>query len=202
MTKRKDPEMDEMTDFFLQHGWKKNGYQIYKFMDENKKFLMSIIFDRGGYQMPRGILNAKMSFHNVELNEFSNFVRQYNKIEPPDIGFFSGFKIPVSLQLRGWDSLSLNATGRQIIYEGPDYDSFLRLCDKNADEIYQKYKTPEALADLYESEERWKDNKDHLIINLYLKRYAKVREIFKDHFGPDGRAMTFVINYMDRYGLR
>jgi hypothetical protein len=202
MTKKKDLEMEALTECFLQYGWKKNGYQIYKYMDKEKKYIVSSVLNRGGYLLPSGVLNAKLSFHHVDLNEFSNFIRQFNKIEPPDIGLFNGFKIPMSLQLRGWDSLPLSATIKTFIHDGPDDSAFVSLCDQGAEEMYDKYKNVESLADLYESEERWKDNKDILIINLYLKRYAKVRELFKNHFGPDGRAMTFVIDYMDRYGLR
>ncbi|MEF2074858.1 hypothetical protein [Consotaella aegiceratis] len=186
---------------FRKEDGKKNGYQLYKFMDNEKRYIVSATIERGRYPVPKGILNADLSFHNVELNEFANFIHQYNNVDPPDIGLFRGFKIPISSQLRGWDSLPLVATRKRIIYDNQDYEYFIELCNSESKEIYDNYKYIENLAELYASEERWMESKDCLIIYLYMGKYDRVREIFHKFFGPDGRAASYIIKYMDRYGL-
>ena len=201
MTIKKDADKEALIDKFLAEGWKKNGFHFYKFMDREKKYLVSMTLDRKKTKTSEGAIVADFRFHNVELNEFSNFIHQYNKVEPPDIGIFQGFKIPISLQLSGWDSLPLVATKTQVILDAREQNNAASICNSTAKEIFEKYKDINFLADIYDTEEKRLMDKDCLIINLFLKRYGHVRHIFHTYFAPDGRGANFIIKYMDRYGL-
>lgn len=189
-----------VADELMSLGWRKDSYLYYRYADEERRYIVSIILDKMNIDSSISSLVAMMRFHSLCLNEFSNFIEQYNCNDPEDIGIFEGFCLPLRIHLRGRGSLSLSAIDRILICGNKNASDFAEKCDIESKLMYGKYRYVDDLCVAFDSERKL-FSRDSLMINLYLKRYSRVREIFSEKFSRNDKGMGYIIKYMDKYNL-
>lgn len=187
-------------DELVLRGWKKDSYLYYKYADKTENCIISIILDENVDKYSCMNITALIRLHNTKLNEFSNFIEQFNCGDPKDIGIFEGFPIPLRLHLRGFLSLNLSAIDRVLNCGASGGAQFAKRCDAEARRIYDKYKYVEDICMIYDRGRRI-SSRDSIVINLFLKKYRKIRDIFEGKISHNDKIVGYIIRYMDRYDL-
>ncbi|MEF2074899.1 hypothetical protein [Consotaella aegiceratis] len=190
-------EIKAIISAFKNAGWRKSDYQLYRFMDPGRRYIISAIIDTGAFGIPKDSLGASISFHDKRLTDLAYAVKEFDQTEnSPD----SEKKLNITNYLRGFNRPPLVAVKKIEIYNGNLEENFVEICNKDAENIYEEYSDLEKVSKLYEESNVLIYDRDCLLINLFLKRYSKVRKIFKEYHEPfDGRGNWDIIRYMDYF---
>jgi hypothetical protein len=203
MTKRKDEEADALAAILENEGWKKFSYVHYRFMDDGKKYLVSVTLDRKNTVRKTKELLATLRFHSVLLNEWSAFIWPYWREENHENGLFNGHKLNATQNLIRVDNCSLFRTNKEMPVEVENMNSFARQLNKEAKRMYETYRDLDALIEAHDLPGKGKG--PAMIMYLAKGNYKRVNELLKEYgpYPPDsgGDERLGVWTYLTRNNL-
>lgn len=179
MTKRKDEEADALAKLLESDGWKKYAYLHYRFMDTDKRFLVSITLRRKHINDKRNVLVAALELHSVLLNEWCSYVYSYADKGNMDKGLFKGRKLKPTENLMRVNNCMLFRTHKVIPVDLENMASFVSQLDGEAQLMYEKYSDLDALIEAHDQPNKGKEAA--MIMYLTKGNYQRVRELLQEY---------------------